>query len=839
MSTSTSTPPMNNVPYKEEETYDAATTPPSCIKTTDMSRVQHEKPLGKGRELTRRKKLEKLVFEVTEIAVAALKESGYVSAYEGVELFFREGPKKYGIDDCVRWHLLLKVVNLDVGDADDAEARINPSKMLLQQKPFLAFENPYVSESARSGIYWQQCTNAKMHRSHKDPNTPFYVAASSGNSRVIRAMILNGRNFYNIRQAVDEQLGRQEFLTHDGKILQQFEPGKLGGESTLMLAANANEGSVATLGELLRVGGIVLSEDGQRNMDRTFEYAIKQGMLPVVEMILDYPQLIDIFVTSDNIILALDGLAPKKPETFNRKVVGRIITLGQTEIWLDKLETVLTEKLNGCLLHLAVWHQKQDFVMMFLDRYPRSMMWKEAIEDGGEENYPLWYNNRVWKASKPEGKDLQATMKIRAVLVERMVHQVSDMGSLSNMFYSCNDKFTVFQRHKYIEILTVSKVGELCFDLSRINSVNYKLSDLIDSFIRQSRGQKRLPYERTILYAEFSQLDGMVAEREHITEGSHFKRQHNEVFRILNWLKARKGLKVPDRLVNLHDELRMAHMIEVFRVENLNWKVLDFPICVLEPGTKDGNRAVISHWFSSKGIPSLRNAFRDARKRENVSNLPKIGKAEPVPWYPTQELANLTEAFGVSSVAARTARVAEDITGITFKRVAQVCSTLHSILVDLPNTYRTMTNRNILFVKRAIEWARSKEVDVISMSFIFEDVGSQVSKHTEKATDDSIVMTCSAHDEGSRIETAYPASYRTVGKFLITLAACDKFGKTLRESHGIIHDYLIKSEPNADPRQQICGLSCGLNCGLGKFGHLSRESRAASNWRNNPNGRFR
>ncbi|KAJ2995553.1 hypothetical protein NUW58_g1242 [Xylaria curta] len=337
-----------------------------------------------------------------------------------------------------------------------------------QAVPFELQQSAYVGESVRSGTYWQQCTNEKMHEPHKGSNTPFYIAASSGNSEVIAAMISYGGNFYDISQPVDEQLGRQELLTHDGR------------------------------------------------------YWPLQGFF------------------------------------------------------------------NG-------------------------------------------------------------------------------------------------------------------------------------SFIRRSRGQTLFPYEQTLLYAEFPQLDGTVAERENFTASSHSKRQNNEVFRILHWLKAVKGvdtiikLKVPDQLVNPHDELQMAKMMEMFRVEFLDWKVLDFQY---------------AHRFSSEGIPTLRRVLpqqlekleikviqdtcvrercqslireihtifmkcKQAWTRENDPRPLQIGKAGPVTWYPTQKLANLSEVV---------------------------------------------------------------------------------------------------HDEGSRIETAYPASYRTVARSLITLAAYDKFRTILREYYGIIHDYLINGE---------------------------------------------
>lgn len=53
----------------------------------------------------------------------------------------------------------------------------------------------------------------------------------------------------------------------------------------------------------------------------------------------------------------------------------------------------------------------------------------------------------------------------------------------------------------------------------------------------------------------------------------------------------------------------------------------------------------------------------------------------------------------------------------------------------------------------------------------------------EEASDTGIVITCSMHDEGSRTSDAYPAEYRTGDLIdsILVLAACDEYGKPLRE----------------------------------------------------------
>jgi hypothetical protein len=170
--------------------------------------------------------------------------------------------------------------------------------------------------------------------------------------------------------------------------------------------------------------------------------------------------------------------------------------------------------------------------------------------------------------------------------------------------------------------LTLSTVGDLCFDISAFNSASYSVSEFVDSLVRPSRQQAILAYEETLRYAEFPSLDLLVEEREVFSESSHLKHEHTEVFKILDWLKEKKvttiiKLKVPDRLINAHDDMKMAEWVNYFNVKILDWKVLDLSISVLKKDTKQrleelhlyssGNRAVINHWFSAEGISSLTN----------------------------------------------------------------------------------------------------------------------------------------------------------------------------------------------------------------------------------------
>ncbi|KAK8146546.1 hypothetical protein G3M48_002972 [Beauveria asiatica] len=90
-----------------------------------------------------------------------------------------------------------------------------------------------------------------------------------------------------------------------------------------------------------------------------------------------------------------------------------------------------------------------------------------------------------------------------------------------------------------------------------------------------------------------------------------------------------------------------------------------------------------------------------------------------------------------------------------------------------------------------------EEVDIISMSFAMSDRDDAMEKMVRAASCRGIVMTCSAHDEGSRVNQAWPAACRNfdhLDESIIVLAACDKYGKLLREADTKKLDFKILGE---------------------------------------------
>lgn len=135
------------------------------------------------------------------------------------------------------------------------------------------------------------------------------------------------------------------------------------------------------------------------------------------------------------------------------------------------------------------------------------------------------------------------------------------------------------------------------------------MSDFVLSLISHRDNPDLLSYEHTLKYAEFPNLDTKVDEKEIFGDGVHY--EHAEVFLILEWLRKDKNvleiveLTVADRLVNPHNEVEIGKYVQLFQVQTLNWRFLDFSITVLpDQETKErikklhlyisGKRAAIS-----------------------------------------------------------------------------------------------------------------------------------------------------------------------------------------------------------------------------------------------------
>jgi hypothetical protein len=78
------------------------------------------------------------------------------------------------------------------------------------------------------------------------------------------------------------------------------------------------------------------------------------------------------------------------------------------------------------------------------------------------------------------------------------------------------------------------------------------------------------------------------------------------------------------------------------------------------------------------------------------------------------------------------------------------------------------------------------------MSFVMGERTKELDDEIQDATKRGIVMTCATHDEGYKIDKAWPADYHGDTASLLVLAACDEYGRVLREFAKNNCDYLIR-----------------------------------------------
>lgn len=89
-----------------------------------------------------------------------------------------------------------------------------------------------------------------------------------------------------------------------------------------------------------------------------------------------------------------------------------------------------------------------------------------------------------------------------------------------------------------------------------------------------------------------------------------------------------------------------------------------------------------------------------------------------------------------------------------------------------------------------------------------------LTKQITTASEKGIVMTCSAHDEGARIENAAPAKFKSDVTSLFVLAASDEYGRLLRDCEDSSYHYRIPGKdvvagavPFLDSEKTISGSS--------------------------------
>lgn len=237
-------------------------------------------------------------------------------------------------------------------------------------------------------------------------------------------MIRHGLHFYESQSLGDNKSHPAEgaharLLT----LMTKPDPGSPRGSAgtALHLAAVADEGDSEAL------TGLLDFDTGLADYpDKTFEYALEDGLLSVVEQFFAYERLKGIFATGDNLLRALGHLRPRDKEDchadelerrrqivfqlmssdttsslLDEQVIDKIIQLNLNDVWELAREKISPNIDKLGLLHRAVLHQNLGFVEKFLEEYPKSVTYRaplrksEQLLAGRSECYPLWHNNKI------------------------------------------------------------------------------------------------------------------------------------------------------------------------------------------------------------------------------------------------------------------------------------------------------------------------------------------------------------------------------------------------------------------------------------------------------------
>ncbi|KAF2443180.1 hypothetical protein P171DRAFT_362849 [Karstenula rhodostoma CBS 690.94] len=126
--------------------------------------------------------------------------------------------------------------------------------------------------------------------------------------------------------------------------------------------------------------------------------------------------------------------------------------------------------------------------------------------------------------------------------------------------------------------------------------------------IRHKEKKELLVYEPAIKYASFPALEMHSEGKDNV--GKSVLKENTEVFDIIDWLRREKSvgsiikLKVPDRMHNPHNKVKIAKYVRIFRVEVLDWRFLDLGLSLFDKVKSNirelhlyssGKRAAIRH----------------------------------------------------------------------------------------------------------------------------------------------------------------------------------------------------------------------------------------------------
>jgi len=383
------------------------------------------------------------------------------SAREAISRFLGGDEPKDDIDDCVRWQLLWATVQID--EDDDS---ITLCRIIIDVAPHLAFECPSKGSALGTGRpFMKHCKHKGIHswpaRSLSSMSTPFLDTARLGNADMIKYIIQKAKTL-----PICNTHSSHAFM----EALQQTD-----NDCTVLdCAAQAEKRRAQTLEVLFGE-----APDIFKRSDSTFENAIMDGDASVVNIFLSDDEMKEHYVSSPNIVLAMAKISAhekldaneggthakilhsllshikdaqklnaqankakhlKRATAFDLGVVEAMIEHNLTAVWRLKDRPSIDAATTDSLLHLAVIHQKPEFVTIFLEADRTSVLKKARLPDNDrfksvdkkKEYYALWHNNWEWRGKEKTRRF--GLPGIRTAIVEETIRQVSRMQHLSSIF---------------------------------------------------------------------------------------------------------------------------------------------------------------------------------------------------------------------------------------------------------------------------------------------------------------------------------------------------------------------------------------------------------------------
>ncbi|PTB49646.1 hypothetical protein M431DRAFT_524534 [Trichoderma harzianum CBS 226.95] len=679
-------------------------------------------------------------------------------------------------------------------------------RIILDIVPHLSFESLQPANEIRGWGEESVMKRCKANHSYgrNKKTTPFHAAVEDERTQIVAHMLNRGDS---LLSTTGGGWDLQDFI----KILQRPKPDRLSSLSALGLAAINNNG-METVEMLLRYNPKIAMSP----TDKTFETSLKEGKDGIVDAFFEYEELQKEFITAKNILLALEYLSKNTPkqgdppesymkvvctlishaptkEELNDEVVKEIIQLNLRRVWESRNKNIELEISE--FLHIAVQCQNAEFVKMFMDEYP-------DMEDLQSE----------------------ANRNIREMLVTKIIKGNPDLGmqQLLEIFRDSEFEELCFDLSRF------NSKKYLVSDFVRSLISHQDNPDLLS----YEHTLKYAEFPNLDAKDDEKEIFGDDVHYEHaeVFLILDWLRNDKKVREIIE-------LTVPDRLVNPHNEVKIGNYVKFFQVQVLNWRFLDLSITVLpDQETKDrikelhlyasGKRAAISHWTSENGILTLPNlkvsctsdSWNPAQMRlADLEEMPiKVALIDNGVLSISPRLSN-NGSFRNSNMnhQGEDSKDQSNDNKSIFRKESENHKTLWSRIkggksfvednsrvspwLFASNPHGTQMANLICAidpwcdlyvakvtdgqagimparVTRAIEWAISRNVDIISMSFAISEKTDELEAACNTAAAAGIVLLCSTHDEGLGVSTTYPASFHNT----ITITACDDYGKVLR-----------------------------------------------------------